>query len=618
MDNDAGNALTSLCDSADQDDAIEVIKKYLRNNSDAASYEYAWRCAQNYAQMKEFTPYKLCILSSFTTSLLDAYLSTAFFLEGYLLEVKFVEFGQWHMEMMRPGQIDEFKPNSVILLLQVEDVLPNLANAHLSKAVALRQEEEEFLNNIRTMLEQFRARSNIPVGISNFVSQMRSVERYFDWNTSEPKQYLIDQLNVNLSKLVLDYGNVSIYDYSGLVCDFGRNNFFNRSNYFQNANLIAHKAYSLLSLDIVQYLCAAQGNRKKALVVDLDDTIWGGIVGEDGPYRVKTSGEYPGNGFSSFQTFLINLRASGIVLAISSKNNESDVNECFAVREKDLVLTLDNFSVCEINWEDKSANLRKIASELNISMDSIVFCDDSPVECDLVRNNCPEVTVIQLKGNPGMFHDEIIKSGVFDAVSVTRDDIVRADFYTSETQRRIYAKSVKDTNTYLQSLEMELTVSKPKNTQLERVIQLFSRTNQFNLTNQRYQYEDIIAFGNQGKDIMLFELSDRYGSYGVISVFVKSTIDSTSTIDALIVSCRALGRGVENAILAVIEEGSRKAGAKQLVGLFKESKKNAVASTFYNNNGFYSTDVVGKYVRDLTKSSKLQAPSYIKICYSDA
>jgi FkbH-like protein len=343
--------------------------------------------------------------------------------------------------------------------------------------------------------------------------------------------------------------------------------------------------------------------------------LWGGIVGEDGPDNVKTGGGYPGNGYWAFQTFLANLRSTGVILAICSKNNENDVLECFQFRKNDIALDLTQFSAREINWNDKSNSLRKIATDLNISMDSIIFCDDSPVECGLVANDCPEVTVIQLGSNPELFQDQIVDSGVFDSLKITDTDKARADFYSSEVTRRNYAAEVNDKETYLATLGMILTVSIPKEGQIERTVQLFMRTNQFNLTNRRYEYNDIVSMMEEGKEVVMFELVDRYGSYGVISVFVMSTDNSVSTIDALVLSCRALGRGVESAILTVIEKKAIELRSNQLIGLYLSSKRNEIAHDFYSSHGFLKENDKGKFVCNLGKNPKLSSPAYIQIQY---
>jgi FkbH-like protein len=603
----------TACAGEDPAAAALALGRFLAANPGGAAVEMAAKRGAEMAERVALPANRLAILSSFTIDPLRPHLAAREFLAGRNLTFLSIPYEQWFTALTAPGDLDDFAPEIVFLLLHLEDVAPLLARRHLARSDQLDGEANRLVAAIDEALTGYRARAATPVVLSTFVAADRGVERYFDRRVTPSRQASIDRLNAQLSDLAARHGNVFILDYAETVRDFGRLAWFDPVKNHHTRTAIAARALPHLAVEMSAFVDAMKGPRRKVLAVDLDNTMWGGIVGEDGVDGLHLSGDYPGNAFADFQAFLANLRASGIALATVSKNNRADAQEVFDTRP-DMPLAWNDFTAHRVDWNDKAANLKAIAEEINVGVDSLAYIDDNPMECDLVATYVPEVATIHADGPATLFPRQVLDGGGFYTAALTEEDRGRADAYTAETQRAGLATAT-DTQGFLAGLDLRLTLRSPRDGEIDRVAQLFGKTNQFNLTTRRHDAAAVMDLcADPGAHVSIARLADRYGDYGLIGIVV--TIDGNDgyrEIDSLLMSCRILGRNVEQALIAELDSAARHDGRTRLIGHYIATAKNAMVANFYPTHGFAPTGDDGVFSRDLAANPPLPFPDHVKI-----
>ncbi|MDO8492542.1 MAG: HAD-IIIC family phosphatase [bacterium] len=325
-------------------------------------------------------------------------------------------------------------------------------------------------------------------------------------------------------------------------------------------------------------------NTKKCIVLDLDNTLWGGVVGEDGFDGIKLSPSKDGAGFVAFQQVLLDLHNRGIILAINSKNNFDDAIEIIR-SHPNMILKEHNFAAMQINWGDKSENLIEISKELNIGLDSMIFFDDDPTNRALVRNVLPEVEVPELPMNATDYAKFLMDSPYFTEVVITDEDKMRGNFYVTERLRKEAEKSFENRESFLKSLGLELQVFIDDTSAVARLSQLTGKTNQFNANKRFLMEEDIIKLINDPKyKIFYGRVTDRFGDHGITNFAVVENKDSVWNIEHLLMSCRVVGRGIEEAFLSFIGKVASLSQAQKLSIDFTKTEKNILAEEFVKNN----------------------------------
>jgi FkbH-like protein len=596
-----GEKLDSLLSLDQGVQAIQFASNRIRQISAAAS----------------LTPMTVTLLSSFTLEPIEPAFRVSEFREGRDLNFACIPYDQWIGALTYKGQLDELNPELIFLFLHLEDVCPLLAGQHLDATKeALEEESRNLIDLIRAGINQFRTRSSAPIILSTFIARKTGIERYFDRRSVDGRNAKVERLNQALTEIAQDSDNVFVFDYAALVTDHGRQNWYDVTQHYKTHSSILFRALPFLASDMSMFISAMVNPRKKVLAVDLDNTLWSGILGEDGYHGILADTDWPGNAYRDFQNFLRNLRASGIILAILSKNNEDDVEEGFD-QNRSMPLALSDFSAKRIDWIDKSANLTSIAEELNLSSDAFVFMDDNPLEVELMKEMRPEVTTVHATGTASEFPDLLMASGRMQSVALTEEDSLRAESYTAQIARKDERKQVGDLETFLAGLDLRLEYRSPKAGEMDRVAQLFARTNQFNLTTIRYTISDLLKFlESPSHSVRICRLSDKFGDYGLVGVVILNFVDTISgcEIDSFLMSCRVLGRKVEDGILAEIEKEARERGCQRLVGIYQETKKNRLVSTFYKDHGFISFGIGGRWSKDLTMTEVMPIPKWIKTC----
>ena len=601
----------------DLDQFRENLDSLLALDQGVQSIQFISNRIREVSEKACLTPMTIALLSSFTLEPIEPAFRVSEFREGRDLNFACIPYDQWIGALTYKGQLDELNPDLIFLFLHLEDVCPLLAGQHLDATKeALEEESRNLIDLIRAGINQFRARSSVPIILSTFIARKIGIERYFDRRSVDGRNAKVERLNQALTEIARDSNNVFVFDYAALVTDHGRNNWYDVTQHYKTHSSILFRALPLLASDMSMFISAMVNPRKKILAVDLDNTLWSGILGEDGYQGILADTDWPGNAYRDFQNFLRNLRASGIILAILSKNNEDDVEEGFD-QNRSMPLALSDFSAKRIDWIDKSANLTSIAEELNLSSDAFVFMDDNPLEVELMKEMRPEVTTVHATGTASGFPDLLMASGRMHSVTLTEEDSLRAESYTAQIARKDERKQVGDLETFLAGLDLRLEYRPPNASEMDRVAQLFTRTNQFNLTTIRYTISALLELlESPSHCVRICRLADKFGDYGLVGVVILNFLDEIGgcEIDSFLVSCRVLGRKVEDGILAEIEKEARERGCQRLVGIYQETKKNRLVSTFYKDRGFISVGIGGRWSRDLTMTEVVPNPKWIKTC----
>ena len=327
--------------------------------------------------------------------------------------------------------------------------------------------------------------------------------------------------------------------------------------------------------------------RKKCLILDLDNTLWGGILGEDGPNEIKVGNSYEGEKFKNFQKYVKKLSSVGVILAICSKNNLKDVEDCFD-QNKNLFLKLKDFSIIKANWRPKYENINEIAKELNISKDSLVFMDDSKFEREQMKNLNPDVCVIETPKDPKDYIKAIDDTGFFYLNSnLTKEDLKKRNQYYIMKKADVLKKSSKNIDEYLKKLNMTLTISKVNNVNFSRCVQMLNKTNQFNFTTQRFTDATFKKYLENDKiKTMVISLKDKFGDHGITGLLTAKITKDSLILDNFLLSCRILGRKVEDCIIYEALNTAIKYKLNYLEGVYKKTTKNTQCENFYIRNGF--------------------------------
>ena len=502
-----------------------------------------------------------------------------------------------------------FSPDVCFLILDTRNILGDLFYYPYNLSVDKRREFiQNKINELNNLIKSFKEKSNSKLVISNFIIPTYSPYGIFETKTDYGLQEMVFDLNHKLNNICRDENSIYVYDINGFVSKHGEENVFDFQQYFFGDVKISLSYIPILANDLLGYIKPTLGLNKKCIVLDLDNTLWGGIVGEDGFNKIKLGPQPPGNTYVEFQKYLLSLHERGIILAVNSKNNLDDAIEVIN-NHPNMILRENHFGCLKINWNDKVTNLKEIAQELNIGLDSIVFIDDDPVNRDFVRETLPEVLTIELPKDPSLYVSTLTELNDFHVIKITEEDKQRGKMYTQQRMRVESEKNSTSFEEYLKQLNIKIHIKKADEFTIPRISQLTLKTNQFNLTTKRYQEEDIKTFSQDKKKIVgCARIEDKFGDNGITSVFiVKKDNEEEWIIDTFLLSCRVIGRGVEEGILDYIINEARKNNVKRIIGNFIPTKKNKPSESFLPNFGFEKVN--DYWIYSLEKHSK--KPSHL-------
>ena len=351
---------------------------------------------------------------------------------------------------------------------------------------------------------------------------------------------------------------------------------------------VSPNATVFLAHNLAAIVKSVYGKSKKCLVLDLDNTLWGGVIGDDGVQNLILGKDHPvGEAFLDFQRYVKGLQRRGVILAVCSKNDAENAKEGFS--HPDSVLKLEDFSAFKANWDPKPENIRAIAAELNIGLDSIVFVDDNPAERDFVAEQLPEVAVPNVGEDVSGFAEVLEHEKYFEVDKVVADDLNRSAYYSTNAERSAGQGRFSSYGEFLASLEMTAEIGPFLPVYLERITQLINKTNQFNLTTRRYTTAEVVAIAQDPGFITLYgRLADKFGDNGLVSVVLGRVVDETVQIDLWLMSCRVLKREMEFAMFDALVERCQGRGVRKIVGVYIPSKKNNMVAAHYASLGFTS------------------------------
>jgi FkbH-like protein len=429
--------------------------------------------------------------------------------------------------------------------------------------------------------------------------------------------FQVRKLNFGLMQLAEQYHNLFICDIAALQNKFGRDVMFAPNIYVSTEMVLSIDAIPYVASRVVDIIAAARGKFKKCLILDLDNTLWGGVIGDDGLEGIQLGhGLGIGKVFTEFQMWIKKLKQRGIIICVCSKNDETIAKEPFQ-KHPDMVLHLDDIAVFMANWETKVDNIRNIRQILNIGFDSMVFIDDNPFERNIVRENIGEITVPELPEDPSEYLEYLYSLNLFETASYSSADKDRTKQYQVEAQRVSLAKTFCNEADFLKSLDMVSTVEGFTKFNIPRVAQLSQRSNQFNLRTVRYTEEDITRLSTKRDTICLsLSLKDKFGDNGLIAVVImEKQTEDTLFVDTWFMSCRVLKRGMENFTLNTLVAQAKAAGYKRIVGEYLPTPKNKMVENLYRELGFTPIDktATAQYVLDLTNYKDREC--YISAAY---
>ena len=396
----------------------------------------------------------------------------------------------------------------------------------------------------------------------------------------------VNRLNVEFANEALNDPRLFVQDVNALSAALGSRNWFDWERWYSYKIMTTPAASLALARSVTAIVRALYGRSRKCLVLDLDNTLWGGVIGDDGPENIKIGRETAvAEAYTAFQEYCLMLRSRGILLAVCSKNDEETAKQGF--EHPDSVLKLSHFSAFRANWEPKHENLTAIAKELNLGIDSLVFVDDNPAERALVASQLPMVAVPDVGSDVTQFIPALEAGGYFETVRVSAEDFSRADTYAANSQRALLKSKFRDYGEYLDSLQMTAEIDAFKPVYLDRITQLTNKTNQFNLTTRRYTAAEIQKMSLDPAYITLYgKLTDAFGDNGLVSVIVARKDGSTLHIELWLMSCRVLKRDLELAMLDELVTRAHAAGIETIVGYYYRTPRNSMVADHYRRLGF--------------------------------
>lgn len=557
---------------------------------------------------------KIVIFRSFTIETIEPILQVKLAEEGIYSKISIGGYNQYYQDIVN----EESKYNNedydvCIIAVRLEELYPTLINNFLNEKENLIEIEQFILSQYKNMIETIKSNhSRVNILINNFILPYNNYASLYDYQNLDGQANYFRSLNYKLVKLASNYTGVYIVDFEAIASLLGKKNIEDRKMWYVAKNPYKYEFYVELAKVYVKYIKAIFGLRKKCIVLDLDNTLWGGIIGEDGINNIKLGDKYPGSCYKEFQRELLKLKNRGVILTICSKNNMEDVEEVFE-KHPDMILRKEDFASIKVNWNDKYSNIKEISNELNIGMESMIFIDDSKIECELVRQNNKEIEVINISNNPMEYPDIIYKTNFFEIINITNEDLKKTDIYKAQINRNYLRENTSNLEDYYKSLQMKLTVKLLDNFAVARVSQLTQKTNQFNLRTIRYTEEDLKQMSETNEyEIYYASVVDRFGDNGIsLCCILKKQNDDSIFIDSLLMSCRVMGRNIERAFMSYLCKKLKEDGKSILIGEYIPTKKNIPVKDFYKEVGFEKIDS-GVYILDL-KNKTIECPNYITI-----
>jgi len=532
-------------------------------------------------------PVRLAVLGASTLAHLHPAIRIAGLRRGIWIDTYENDYGQYLQELLDPDSaLHQFKPTVVLFALDAQHLTQGLhAGLNQDEAAGL---IDETLARVRQVWGLARQAWSCPILQQTVINVFPPVLGNNEHRLPGSRHRAVVRLN-QLLREAADAERVDLIAVDDRVAQDGLNAWHDPALWHRSKQEVAPPAAPVWGDLVGRLLAAQQGKSYKALVLDLDNTLWGGVIGDDGLDGIVLGQGSPlGEGFVAVQEYAKELSRRGIILAVASKNDEANALEPFE-KHPEMVLRRGDIAAFRADWNDKAGNIRAIAQDLNIGIDALVFLDDNPFERTLVREELPMVAVPEVPDDPALVARVLADAGYFEAVGVTSEDFERTQQYQSNRAREQLKATATDIEGYLRGLEMKMVWRRFDRVGLQRTVQLINKTNQFNLTTRRYSEEDVVAVMNDPHAFGLqLRLLDRFGDNGIIAIIIAKLLEPGGDllIDTWLMSCRVLGRQVEPTTLNLIAAQAGLLGASRLVGEYIPTKKNGMVKNHYENLGF--------------------------------
>lgn len=538
-------------------------------------------------------PLRVGVLHTYTTELLRPHWELAALLHGFTLDLYEAPYGSLLPEVQPDSALLRHQPDVVFAFLQWEDLDPRLRGPLPAVPTGQRAELiEAMLEPLRALLTGLRQVAATPIVLTLLPPMHGPALGLHDAMAAESDAEFRTAFRRRLAAWLRDAVPAAYFDdLDELLADVGRRQFFDTRLWYTSRYPFSVAGARAVVERLMTYAVLLKTPRAKCIVLDADNTLWGGIVGEDGPDGIALGPDYPGSAFVAFQRRLLDYQQRGLLLALCSKNNEADVLEVLRQHPHQL-LREPHFAALRVNWSPKPANLRELAAELNLGLDTFVFVDDSPHECLAVRKELPQIAVVQ---RPAALPDVprcLDHLPTLEILGLTEEDRQRTELYVQERRRRELRASAGDVDQYLRSLNMRMTIGVNDTRQVARIAQLTQRTNQFNLTTRRYGEADIRQWMTDPDRLVAhFRLADVFGDSGLVGVaLVRGVRGPTAEFDSFLLSCRVIGRQAETAFLHALLGLLRQQGVQRVEASYIPTKKNGLVKDFWPQQGFVPAD----------------------------
>ena len=566
------------------------------------------------ASLEPLVPYRLGVASNGTTDLILPALAATAARHGIALECAATGFNQVVQETVSAeSQLHRFRPQAVLVALDWRGLpLACQPGSPDARDAVIRS----VLEYLRMICQGIRQHSGAVSIVQNIAPPAEDLLGSFDRVLPGARRNLIDGANQALAGMI--YGSSdAMLDVAALAEKVGLADWHD-PNQWNLAKLSFSQTYvPLYAEQVCRIVAALLGKSRRCLVLDLDNTLWGGVIGDDGLAGIQIGqGDPVGEAYAAFQRYLLSLRDRGVVLAVSSKNDDETARSPFR-KHPEMLLKEDHFAVFQANWNDKASNIQAIADELSLGLESFVFVDDNPFERDAVRKALPHVAVPEMPADPANYARVLSAGGYFEAVAFSAEDAQRAEFYAGNARRAALQKQVGDPEAHLASLQMEIFFRPFDAAGRSRIAQLIGKSNQFNLTTRRYTEADVAAMeSNPAVFTLQVRLSDVFGDNGMISVVICRTVPEDSwEIDEWLMSCRVLGRRVESMVLREMLDHASRARIRRLIGVYIPTARNKLVEEHYQKLGFTLLEARpdGSSVWELDVTKAIVEPAPMKV-----
>lgn len=534
---------------------------------------------------------KIAILGGSTTAEIKEMLEIFLLSRGILPEFYESEYNKYYEDVLFENEeLKQFSPDLIYVHTTNVNIMKFPEHGFSAPGILLEEELVRFRNLWNEIETQFAC----PVVQNNFDPPRHRPMGNLEAYDTHGCCLFINQLNLCFAEEAQSRDYLYIHDINWLAASIGLANWKDLNVWYGYKYAISFDAIPVFANSLASIICSIFGLSRKCLVLDLDNTLWGGVIGDDGLGGIQIGNETPeAEAYRDLQAYVLKLKDRGVILAVASKNDPETALEGLSHPEN--ILKPEDFAVIKTNWDPKHENIRKISEDLNIGINSLLFLDDNAAERDIVYSNEPSVCVPNIGSDITDFISILDATGEFEPITISAEDRARGKFYADNAERSRLTAKYQDYNDYLKSLTMVAEIKKFAPVYLERLSQLTNKTNQFNLTTKRYSLSEIQVMANSNSWITLQgQLKDKFGDNGIVSMVAGVIVGKELRIDLWLMSCRVLKRNLEYAMLDALVKAAENKGIRTIIGEYVPTAKNGMVKSFYRELGFHLLAVFGE------------------------